>query len=78
MMTLAARAMKLAGRLDGENSEAALVAFADVSSVASYAKSSVAALVREGIVEGDGGSIHLLGQATRAETAVMMYRIYGN
>ncbi|WP_438444635.1 S-layer homology domain-containing protein [Gorillibacterium sp. sgz5001074] len=76
MMTLTARALKAAGKLKQAGSASELSRFADAGSVAPYAADSIAALLKNGIVTGDGSGIRPLGQATRAETAVMMYRIY--
>ncbi|MNW22888.1 Endo-1,4-beta-xylanase A precursor [compost metagenome] len=44
--------------------------------VADYARDAAAALVSAKLIDGYNGQIHPLGQATRAETAVFMYRIY--
>ncbi|MNW18330.1 Endo-1,4-beta-xylanase A precursor [compost metagenome] len=50
--------------------------FADESSVASYAAESLASLYKAGLIEGDGSQLLPLHKATRAETAVLMQRIY--
>lgn len=76
MMTLADRAMAYARKNLSVGSEADLGEFADKARVADYAERSVATLVRNGIITGDGANIHPLAHATRAETAVMIYRIY--
>ncbi|WP_028551603.1 S-layer homology domain-containing protein [Paenibacillus sp. UNC451MF] len=76
MMTLTARAMSeqqisatAVGRSD-------LSHFMDEDKVASYAVDAIAAMVKEGVIEGDGQQLYPLQFASRAETAVMMYRIY--
>jgi beta-glucosidase len=33
-------------------------------------------MIKAGIVKGDGNSLNPLGKATRAEAAVMIYRLY--
>ena len=76
MMTLINRAMLAAKRDLASGTAADLEKFADKASVAFYAAQSVATLVKNGIVTGDAGNINPLGNATRAETAVLIYRIY--
>lgn len=74
MMVCVARAMKIAGRkLDESASD--LSRFKDSGEVAPYAVSSVAQLVNKEIILGSNGRINPKGKATRAETAVIMYRI---
>ncbi|ULL15151.1 S-layer homology domain-containing protein [Paenibacillus sp. H1-7] len=78
MMTLTVRALHTAGLFaesSGTDARSELQAFADSSQVADYAASSVAALIREGLIEGSGGSLHPQDSTSRAETAVMLYRI---
>ncbi len=76
MMVMIKHAMKAASKELAAGSEDNLSGFSDGSEVASYAKSSVSALLRNGIVTGNGNGINPRGNATRAETAVLMYRIY--
>lgn len=76
MMVIVARALKAAKKLDTEGSANDLSGFTDASDIAAYAQSSVAALVKEGIVQGDGKAINPTGTATRAEAAVVIYRIF--
>ncbi|RAV06462.1 S-layer homology domain-containing protein [Paenibacillus sp. YN15] len=75
MMALTVRAMKAAG-ITLSAAAGALDAFADKAEVADYARDAAAALVSAKLIDGYNGQIHPLGQATRAETAVFMYRIY--
>lgn len=75
MMVIIARALKLAGK-PIENAPSEMEKFNDKSEVAQYAADSVAALVKEGIVEGNGNLVRPKANATRAETAVLLYRIY--
>ncbi|MGO4270822.1 Ig-like domain-containing protein, partial [Paenibacillus sp. TAF58] len=76
IMVLIERALKEAKKEIAAGSEDNLSGFADRSEVAAYAKQSVSTLIRNGIINGDGSGINPLGNATRAETAVLMYRIY--
>lgn len=76
MMTLAARALKIAKKLNISGEVKELGRFSDASSTAAYAQESIAYMVKEEIVQGDGNVLNPLGNATRAETAVLMYRIY--
>jgi len=69
MMTLIARGMELKGKTDTSG-------FSDIDSVAAYAAESVEAMVAHGLIEGNAdGTINPLGNTTRAEAAVIMYRI---
>lgn len=51
--------------------------FADASEVSGYALESFAALVKEGIIVGSGNQLHPLDHATRAETAVILFKLLG-
>jgi hypothetical protein len=74
MMVIIARAMKITGKkLDDSATD--LSGFKDSSKVAPYAVNAAAQLVKAGIVTGNNGAINPEGTATRAETAVIMYRI---
>ncbi|WP_436234521.1 fibronectin type III domain-containing protein [Paenibacillus sp. LjRoot153] len=50
--------------------------FTDGADIASYAVQSINALVQQGLVEGNAGKVNPLGNTTRAETAVMLYRLF--
>lgn len=75
MMVLAARALKASGKLDIPSNTDDLSGFADASQISDYAKDSVAALVKAGLVKGSGNAINPKGTATRAEIAVLVYRM---
>ncbi|GBF76157.1 hypothetical protein PA598K_04605 [Paenibacillus sp. 598K] len=75
MMVIVARALQAMERLSME-SDGDLSRFVDGSQVAAYARDAVAALVELDVIQGDGAAIRPLGTATRAETAVIIYRIY--
>jgi len=74
MMVIVARAMKLAG-MKPKNSPSDLSGFKDANEVAPYAREAVAMLVGDGIILGSNGKINPQGTATRAETAVILYRV---
>ncbi len=76
MFTLTHRALSLTGAVKVKGTAADLQGFADASTVASYAADSLAALYKAKLLEGDGSQLLPLSPATRAETAVLMYRIY--
>lgn len=76
MMVLLSRAMSKAGILTAKGTASDLEAFSDKSNVASYAVNDVAALIKGGIVEGSGSRLNPMSYATRAEAAVLLYRIY--
>lgn len=74
MMVITSRALKISGRqLDDSASD--LSGFKDASNVAAYAVNAAAQLNKAGVVTGNNGLINPQGTATRAETAVIMYRI---
>ncbi|MDQ6422415.1 DUF4855 domain-containing protein [Paenibacillus sp. LHD-117] len=75
MMVMAARAIAAvdAGEIGGD--PASLEAFKDAGSVSGYAAETVAGMVEAGLIRGNGGSIKPSGQATRAETAIFLYRL---
>jgi hypothetical protein len=75
MVTLVYRAMRVMGRPFEEGSEADTAAFADSGEVAEYALPAVRALVKAGVIKGSDGRINPKGFATRAETAVIVYRL---
>ncbi len=74
MMVIISRAMKVSGKqLDDSASD--LSGFKDASEVAAYARNAVAQLSKAGVIMGNNGNINPAGTATRAETAVIMYRV---
>lgn len=76
MMTLIYRAMIAAKKSMTAGTSDDLDKFADKEKIQAYAIQSVETLVKNGIVAGDGTIINPLGNATRAETAVMIYNSY--
>jgi len=74
MMVMVDRALAVAGRpLPAGGS---LDAFSDADAVAGYAANSVKKLVAAGIVQGSGGKLAPGSALTRAEAAVILYRIW--
>ncbi|MDQ6418780.1 endo-1,4-beta-xylanase [Paenibacillus sp. LHD-117] len=74
MMVLAARALAAAGMsLEGGGS---LDAYSDAATVSEYAVDSAASLSESGIVNGKNGKLAPNDSLTRAEAAVILYRIW--
>lgn len=76
MMVLIERAMAFANKPLLAGTSADVNAYYDKDNIADYAGQSIATLVKNGIVNGSGNNINPLGYASRAETAVLLYRIY--
>lgn len=76
MIVMTVRALKSAGKWNGTEGGADLSGYLDATRIAVYAKDSVAGLVREGLIQGDGSSIRPTDTTTRAEAAVIIYRIH--
>lgn len=74
MMVIISRAMKISGKqLVGSASD--LSGFKDSVKVTDYAVNAAAQLIKAGIIMGNDGKINPNGTATRAETAVILYRM---
>ncbi|SEL61694.1 endo-1,4-beta-xylanase [Paenibacillus sp. OK003] len=73
MMVLTAKALKAAGKQSAGNGN--LASYSDAASISTYAMDSVASLVGSGIVNGKDGKIAPAEPLTRAEAAVILYRI---
>ena len=63
-----------AAELQKEESGGALAGYADAGQVSSWARLSVEAVIKSGIVQGGGGRIHPGDTSTRAEAAAVIYR----
>lgn len=71
------RAMDAAGILPAAaGSQASAGGFADSDAIAAYARDAVQALADAKLLQGDGGKFHPKEPITRAETAVLVYRLY--
>jgi hypothetical protein len=75
LMVMTAKALKIAKGLD-DGSVSDLAGFTDTDRIAGYARASIAAIVKAGIIHGSGGRINPLANTTRAEAAVIMYQLY--
>lgn len=76
MMVLAERALRILKKLEVQGTASDIDRFADKSLVAENAVNSVASIVKAGLIVGSGDKVNPLGNATRAEAAVFLYRIY--
>jgi len=77
LMVMVARALRIANKITSTGSYDDISNFSDASQVSDYAVESIAILVKEGIILGNpDNTINPKGNATRAETAVILYRIY--
>ncbi|MEC0110268.1 endo-1,4-beta-xylanase [Paenibacillus taichungensis] len=74
MMVLTAKALKAAGKQSAGNGN--LDSYSDAASISAYAMDSVASLVGSGIVNGKDGKIAPADTLTRAEAAMVLYRIW--
>jgi len=75
MMAMAARALKVTGAADIAGKRTTLDSFKDADQVSGYAAANVAGMVELGLIEGSSAMIKPRSNATRAETAVFLYRI---
>lgn len=50
--------------------------FTDTDRIANYAKEAVTGLLKQQLVMGDEGKLNPLGGTTRAEAAVIIYRVW--
>ncbi|MNI49563.1 Endo-1,4-beta-xylanase A precursor [compost metagenome] len=76
MMVIIDKAMSIADMNIAKGSAADLNTFSDRTSIASYAKSSIATLYKNSIMTGNSGKVNPSLPATRAEAAVLIYRVY--
>ena len=76
MMVMTARALEKCRGLKPAAAFGVLDSFIDKADIADYAAESLATLVNEGLITGSGDTLDPLGNATRAEAAAFLYRIY--
>ncbi|MFD2876156.1 S-layer homology domain-containing protein [Paenibacillus rhizoplanae] len=74
MMVLAARALKAAG-ISAEGS-GSIASYTDAGQISAYAKDSVSALLKYGVVNGKNNKLAPGDTLSRAEAAVILYRIW--
>lgn len=70
------RALRVQNDTLSGDSEAALGNFKDVALIADYARSSMNTLAEAGVLKGNNGALNPKSKLTRAEAAVLLYRIY--
>ena len=75
MMVLIYRTLEVIGKPLPAASQSVLSKFSDYTKISDYARDAAAALVQADIIRGSGASINPLGKTTRAEMAVVLYRI---
>lgn len=76
MFVLAYRVLQMQKAALENADEGAISTFDDFSKIADYAKEALSVLVKNELVKGNDNSINPFGNATRAETAVFIYRLY--
>jgi len=76
MMVLAERALRMLNIINKNSAITEINRFSDKEQIAAYALESIEALVKEGLIKGDGSRINPLAKTTRAEAAVFLYNIY--
>ena len=70
-------AMTILGRTQQKGyTEDDLSDFSDAASVASWARSSIAAMVTRGVITGSNGKLNPTGTVTRGQVAKMLYSLY--
>ncbi len=74
-MVMLVRTLAATGDMLTPGSNSALTAFSDRNDIDDYAVGATAALVKAGIVTGSGNALNPKGKITRAEMAVILYRI---
>ncbi|GMK42227.1 hypothetical protein PCCS19_52860 [Paenibacillus sp. CCS19] len=72
---LLARALKAKQAELAAGAPESLSAYKDAASVSSFATQAMASLVEAGLLKGSGGKLNPHGALTRAETAVLLYRV---
>jgi hypothetical protein len=75
MMVMVAKALKVSRNMKIDGTAADLAGYTDAADITGSAVGSVATLVKKGIVSGNAHKINPKGGTTRAETAVIMYRL---
>jgi uncharacterized protein YjdB len=76
MMVMTHRAIEAAGKHMESTGGPSIEQFKDANQVADYAKNSASELLISGLIQGDDAQLHPLQSSTRAEAAVLIYRMY--
>lgn len=75
LITLAYRAFLAKGYIEETSDLSALDIFDDKGDISDYAQAPMASMVSAGIIQGSDGGVNPVGNATRAEVAVMCARL---
>lgn len=76
LISLLYRALIIKGILKEIGPQTAGMNFADYETVSPYATKPFTILINQGVVQGDGTSLQPTRAVTRAEAAVLLYRVY--
>ncbi|HEX2927134.1 MAG TPA: chitobiase/beta-hexosaminidase C-terminal domain-containing protein, partial [Ruminiclostridium sp.] len=76
LMIMIVKALDIANKGLEKGAKADISKFKDISKVSSYALESVATLVKSGLIAGSDNNINPKQNITRAEVAVILYKIY--
>ena len=76
MLVLAEKAMRVADKALLSGSGADIAGYSDATQIAGYAQDAIASMVKEGIITGSENMLNPKQKATRAETAVIIYKLY--
>jgi len=74
-MVLLHRTLAILGKSPAAGTAGDLAVFSDADEISPYARDACAALVRAGVITGSGGALRPKDMVSRAETAVMLYRV---
>jgi lactocepin len=78
MLVMTERALRSLKRISKTGTMEDLEKFIDREELAIYSVNSISALVKEGLIKGDGSKLNGSADTTKAEAAVFLYRIYNN
>jgi hypothetical protein len=78
MLVMTERALRSLKRISQTGTMEDLEKFIDRGELAVYSVNSISALVKEGLIKGDGSKLNGSADTTKAEAAVFLYRIYNN
>ena len=76
MVVLTDRALRMLKKIEVKSTASDLEKFTDKALVAAYAVEGLASAVKEGLIVGSDDKVNPLGNTTRAEAAMFLYRIY--
>lgn len=78
MIVLTYRMLKKLNKINPQGNKSSISQYLDIADIASYAKEEFAAFLQLGFIKGTDSRLNPQSKATRAETAVFVYRIYKN